>query len=64
MSTVETKRIRRPAARHRDVIIAAAEERLLMLEQSRNIEDIGAHAERMRELFSELKRSFSKEESE
>lgn len=62
MSSVEAKRTRRPAARQRDVVIAAAEERLLMLEAASSLEYVTVHASRLRELFEELRRAIGKDE--
>lgn len=58
-TTVQRKR--RPPARHRDVIMAAADERLLMLDRCMNLEDVASHTARIRELFEELRRSLNKE---
>lgn len=63
MSTVEVKtRVRRQAARHRDVVIGAAEENLLMLDQAKDLEAVRAHTSRLRELFEELRRAMKGDE--
>lgn len=50
------KRPRKPRARHRDVILAALEERLSMI----RMDDLnGEHVRRVKELIDELNRSLS-----
>lgn len=55
--TKDAGRIRRPKARHRDVVFGAIEERLAMLEIEPSALPI--HAARLGELFDELRRSLA-----
>ena len=59
----KTTRIRKPKARHRDTVMAAIEERLLMLyvDNGSSYECVLAHAKRIGELMDELKRSLGKD---
>lgn len=58
----EKVRPRRPKARHRDTVIGAAEENLLMLDQAKDLEAVRSHTSRLRELLEELRRSLGKDE--
>ena len=56
----KTARIRKPKARHRDTVMAAMEERLLMFDGA-SPDSLKQHANRLIELMDELKRSLGKD---
>lgn len=67
MSTIEEKRTRKPAARHKDIVTASIEERLLMMDEAVKrptitSAEIEAHIARVFVLMDELQRSLKKEE--
>lgn len=64
MSTEVKERTRKPRARHRDVILAAFDERMLMLSRPNVPDFVKEHIERLRELADELKRSLGKDDAE
>ena len=62
MATETEKKPRKSPARNAQIVLAAVEERVLMIERAMNIEDVAAHAARVRELFDELRRAIGKKE--
>lgn len=61
MSSTELKRIRKPRARGPEIVLAAIDERLVIIaEETGTIEN--PHIDRLRELLDELKRAIGKPE--
>ena len=59
MSKPET-RTRRPNARAKEIVFGAIDERLIMIDECRDLEIVKVYVSRLRELIDELKRSVSK----
>lgn len=67
MSKTETatkERVRKSKARHSTIVMAAIEERLLMVEQTDDLASVKAHVARIDELLDELKRGSSKDSAD
>lgn len=64
MAETTATRIRKPRARQRDVVVGALNERLHIIDDCRNLDDVKAHTARLRELFDELSRAMGKEGAE